>query len=66
MTARIALQVNAVIGIASVLAAGALMSLVLTRPEEVLSAVAEHEYGALAGVLAAQIAGWFQALLRFL
>ena len=66
MTARFALQLNAVVGIASMLAALALMSLVLTRPEAVLSAVAEHEYGALAGVLATQIAGWFQALLRFL
>ena len=66
MTARIALQLNAVVGLASVLAAGALMSLVLTRPEAVLSAVAEREYGALAGVLATQIAGWFQALLRYL
>ena len=66
MTARIALQLNAVVGLASVLAAGALMSLVLTRPEAVLSAVAEREYGALAGVLATQITGWFQALLRYL
>lgn len=66
MTARIALQLNAIVGLASLLAAGALMSLVLTRPEAVLSAVAEREYGALAGVLAAQVAGWFQVLLRFL
>jgi len=66
MTARIALQLNAVVGLACVLAAGALMSLVLTRPEAVLSAVAEGEYGALAGVLATQVAGWFQALLRYL
>jgi hypothetical protein len=66
MTARIALQLNAVVGLASVLAVGALMSLVLTRPEAVLSAVAEREYGDLAGVLATQIAGWFQALLRYL
>jgi hypothetical protein len=66
MTARIALHLNAVVGLASTLVAGALMSLVLTRPEAVLSAVAEREYGALAGVLATQIAGWFQALLRYL
>lgn len=66
MTARIALQLNAAVGLASLLAAGALMSVVLTRPEAVLSAVAEREYGALAGVLAAHVAGWFQALLRFL
>lgn len=66
MTARTALQLNAVVGLASTLTAATLMSLVLTRPEAVLSAVAEREYGALAGVLAAQVAGWFQALLRFL
>lgn len=66
MTARIALQLNAIIGLASLLAAGALMSLVLTRPQAVLSTVAEREYGALAGVLVAQVAGWVQALLRFL
>ena len=66
MTARIALQLNAVVGLASAVAAGAMMTLVLTRPEAVLSAVAEGEYGALAGVLATQVAGWFQALLRYL
>jgi hypothetical protein len=66
MTARLALQVNAVVGIASTIAAGAMMSMVLTRPEAVLSAVAEREYGALAGAVLTQIAGWFQALLRYL
>lgn len=66
MTARLALQLNAVVGLASMLAAGALISLVLTRPETVLSAVAEGEYGALASVLVSQVAGWFHALLRFL
>lgn len=66
MTARLALQVNALIGVASALTAGTLISLVLTRPESVVSAVAEGEYGALAGVLAAQVGGWLHALLRFL
>ena len=66
MTARVALQLNAVVGIASVLAAGALMTLVLTRPEAVASAVAAGEYGALAGAVAAQLVGWVHALLRFL
>jgi hypothetical protein len=66
MSAKFALQLNAAVGIASMLTAGALMSLVLTRPEAVLSAVADREYGALAAALAAQVAGWFQALLRFL
>ena len=66
MTARLALQVNAVIGLASAIAAGAMMSLVLTRPETVLSAVAEREYGALAGAVLTQIAGWVQVILRYL
>lgn len=66
MTTRIALQLNAVVGLISALAAGALISLLLTRPESVVSAVAERDYGALASVLATQVAGWFQALLRYL
>jgi hypothetical protein len=66
MTARVALHLNAVVGLASALAAGAMMSLVLTRPEAVVSAVAEGGYGALAGAVAAQLAGWVQALLRYL
>ena len=66
MTTRIALQLNALVGLISALAAGALISLLLTRPESVVSAVAERDYGALASVLATQVAGWFQALLRYL
>jgi hypothetical protein len=57
---------NAVLGLASALAAGALITLVWTQPQTVLSAVAEREYGSLAAVLATQVANWFQALLRFL
>ena len=66
MTTRLALQVNAVVGLVSALAAGALITLVMTQPETVLSAVAEREYGSLATVLLTQVAGWFQALWRFL
>ncbi|HET7698778.1 MAG TPA: hypothetical protein VFK57_23880 [Vicinamibacterales bacterium] len=66
MTTRIALQLNAAVGLASAMAAGALMSLWWTRPDPVLSAVADRDYGALAVVLVAQVAGWFQALWRFL
>jgi hypothetical protein len=66
MTTRLALQVNAVVGLASTLAAGALITLVWTQPETVVSAVAEREYGSLATVLASQVAGWLQALWRFL
>lgn len=66
MTTRIALQLNAAVGLASAVAAGALLSLWWTRPETVLSAVAEREFGSLAAVLVTQVAGWFQALWRFL
>ena len=66
MTTRLALQVNAVVGLVSALAAGALITLVMTQPETVLSAVAEREYGSLASVVLTQVAGWFQALWRFL
>ncbi len=66
MSAKVALQFNAVIGLASTLAAGAMMSLVLTRPEAVASAVARHEYGAVAMAAASQLLGWLHALLRFL
>ena len=63
MTTRIALQLNAAVGLTSLLGAGALMSLWWTRPETVLSAVAEREYGTLAAVLITHVAGWLQALL---
>ena len=66
MTTRIALQLNAAVGLTSALAAGALMSLWWTRPETVLSAVADREYGALAAVLVTQVAGWLEALWRFI
>ena len=66
MTTRIALQLNAAVGLASAVAAGALMSLWWTRPETVLSAVADREYGTLASVLLTHVAGWFQAMWRFL
>ena len=66
MTTRIALQLNAAVGLASAAAAGALLSLWWTRPETVLSAVADRDYTTLAIALVTQVAGWFQALLRFL
>jgi len=66
MTTRIALQLNAAVGIVSAVATGALISLLWTRPETVVNAVAERDYGTLATVLATQVAGWFQALWRFL
>jgi hypothetical protein len=63
---KVALQLNAIVGLASTLASGAIMSLVLTRPEAIASAVAQREYGAVAMAVVTQIAGWLQALLRFL
>jgi len=63
---KLALRLNAVVGLASAAAATAMMSLVLTRPTEVASAVAEHEYGAVARAMAAELAGWLHALLRYL
>jgi hypothetical protein len=66
MSTKIAMQVNAVLGLASALAAGAMMWLVLTRPAEVASAVANREYGAIALAVAAQLTGWLHALLRFI
>jgi hypothetical protein len=65
MSAKVALQLNAVVGLASTLAASATISLVLTRPEALASAVAQHEYGAVAMAIGAQVMGWLHALLRF-
>ena len=65
MSARLALRVNAVVGLLSTVAAGAIMWLVLTHPVEVASEVANREYGAIAMAVASQLAGWLQALLRF-
>ena len=63
---RTALKLNAAVGILCTVAAGAMMQLVLTRPERIASAVAQHEYGSSATAVAAQLAGWLHALLRFL
>ena len=66
MSSKLALQLNAVIGLASAVAASAMMTLVLTRPEAMASAVAEREYGAVAMAVARQVADWLTALWRFL
>lgn len=63
---RVALQLNALVGVVSAVAATAMMSLVLTRPAEVASAIARHEYGAVAVAMARELAGWLHALLRLL
>ena len=66
MSTKLALQLNAVVGIGSAIAATAIMSLALTRPEALASAVAQREYGEVALAVLSQVAGWMQALLRFL
>jgi hypothetical protein len=66
MSTKVALRVNAVVGLVSTVVAGAIMWLVLTRPAEVASAVANREYGAIAMAVASQLAGWLQALLHFI
>lgn len=66
MSSKVALQLNAVVGVASTLAATATIWLMLTRPAEVASAVAQHGYGAIALSVAAELTGWLHTLLRFL
>ena len=66
MTVKAALRLNAFIGLVSAVAASVMISLVLTRPAEVASAVAQHEYGAVARAMVVELAGWFHALLRYL
>lgn len=66
MGSKIAMQLNAVLGVASTMAAGAMIWLALTRPAEVASAVASRDYGAIATAVAAQLTGWLHALLRFI
>jgi hypothetical protein len=65
MAARIALQVNAVVGIASTAVAGATMWLVLSRPAEVAIAMSDQQYGAVAAAVARQLGTWLQAILQF-
>jgi len=66
MTVKAALRLNAFVGLTSALAATAMISLVLTQPAEVASAVAQREYGAVARAMAVELAGWLHALLRYL
>jgi precorrin-4 methylase len=65
MSTKLALQLNAVVGIGSAIAATAIMSLALTRPEALASAIAQREYGDVALAVLSQVAGWIHALLRF-
>lgn len=66
MRIRLALQLNALIGLLSAAAATAMISLVLTRPTYVAASVAQHDYAALATAMAGQVVGWLGVLIRFL
>jgi hypothetical protein len=66
MRTRIALQLSALIGVVTATAAGGMIWLVLTRPADVATSVAQHDYGTLALAVAGQVAGWLHTLLRFL
>jgi hypothetical protein len=66
LTSKTALQVNAIVGLVCLAAAAAVMSLVLTQPEAVGAAMAQHDYGTVAVAVARELAGWLQAILRFL
>ena len=66
LTSKTALQVNAIVGLFCAVTAGAVISLVLTRPERIAAAVAQHEYGAIAAAVAAELVRWLHAMVRFL
>lgn len=66
MSAKTALQLNALVGITSSAAATAMMWLVLTQPAQVATAVSQHDYAAIARSVAGQFAGWLHALVHFL
>jgi hypothetical protein len=66
LTGRTALQVNALVALVCLAGAAAIMSLVLTQPETVAAAMAQHEYGSVAAAVAREVAGWLRALLHFL
>lgn len=66
MTARLALQLNAALGLASSALAGSTMWLVFTRPVAVAEAVAKHQYGVMASAVVHQLGSWLHALLWYL
>ena len=66
MTARIALQVNAAIGVLATAVAAAAMWLVLTRPAEIVASVSAREYGPMAAAIGHQLLVWTRALLDLL
>jgi hypothetical protein len=65
MSGKVALQLNAMVGVASTVAASAIMWLLLTRPADVAVTVASHDYKALMLAIGQQLGAWVHALLRF-
>lgn len=65
MSGKVALQLNAMVGVASTVAASAIMWLVLTRPAEVAVTVANHDYEALMVAIGHQVGAWIHVLLRY-
>jgi hypothetical protein len=66
MSGKVALQLNAMVGMASMVAASAIMWLLLTRPADVAVTVANHDYEAFVSAIGQQLGVWIHALLRFL
>jgi hypothetical protein len=66
MSGKVALQLNAMVGVASMAAASAIMWLLLTRPAEVAVTVANHDYEAFIAAIGQQLGVWIHALLRFM
>jgi len=66
LISKTALRVNAVVALVALAAAAALISLALTQPDTVATALAQHDYGAMAAAVGHEVAGWLRALLRFL
>jgi hypothetical protein len=65
MSGKVALQLNAIVGVTSTVAASAIMWLALTRPTEVAVTIANHDYDALILAIGQQLGAWIHALLRY-
>lgn len=65
MSTRLALQLNAGLGVATAAVAASTVWLVLTRPVDVAFAVANHEYGAMAVAVGHEIARLLHLLVHF-
>jgi hypothetical protein len=66
MSGKVALQVNALVGMASTIAATAMMWLLLTQPADVAVTVANHDYELFVKAIGQQLGAWMHALLRFI